>query len=156
MFSSIDIVGYRGFDSFRLSGLGNVNLLVGANNCGKTSILECIELLQSGGSPDVLHSILSRRGELDRMNEPGRTLPVVRHLFADHDVVGRRLTVAGEMHGGAPRRRIAMYAEESERGQLLPNGDDEPEGGEFEELAPYVLQEGRLEGRLIAVGCVSQ
>ena len=32
--------GYRGLNSFRMDGLGRVNLLVGKNNCGKTSILE--------------------------------------------------------------------------------------------------------------------
>ena len=47
MYSSIRINGYRGVDSFRMEGLGRVNLLVGKNNSGKTSILECIELLQS-------------------------------------------------------------------------------------------------------------
>jgi hypothetical protein len=31
MISSIHIEGYRGFDSFEMSGLGRVNLLVGTN-----------------------------------------------------------------------------------------------------------------------------
>ncbi len=38
LYSSIRIQGYRGLDSFRMDGLGRVNLLVGKNNCGKTSI----------------------------------------------------------------------------------------------------------------------
>ena len=42
MYSSIRINGYCGLDSFRMDGLGRVNLLVGTNNSGKTSILECI------------------------------------------------------------------------------------------------------------------
>ncbi|MCY4658310.1 MAG: AAA family ATPase [Acidobacteria bacterium] len=63
MYSSIRIRGYRGLDSFRMEGLGRVNLLVGTNNSGKTSILECIELLRSPGNPHVLASISGRRGE---------------------------------------------------------------------------------------------
>ena len=63
MYSSIRITGYRGLESFRMEGLGRVNLLVGANNSGKTSILECIELLRSAGNPHVLSSIAGRRGE---------------------------------------------------------------------------------------------
>ena len=64
MYSSIRISGYRGLDSFRMERLGRVNLLVGMNNSGKTSILECIELLRSAGDPHVLPSIARRRGEL--------------------------------------------------------------------------------------------
>ena len=63
MYSAIRIDGYRGLGSFRMEGLGRVNLLVGANNSGKTSILECIELLRSAGNPHVLSSIVGRRGE---------------------------------------------------------------------------------------------
>ena len=63
MYSSIRINGYRGLDSFRMERLGRANLLVGTNNSGKTSILECIELLRSPGNPHVLSSIIGRRGE---------------------------------------------------------------------------------------------
>ena len=89
MYSSIRIRGYRGLDSFEMRGLGRVNLLVGTNNCGKTSILECIELLRSTGNPHVLSSILRRRGEWgyagDRESEP---LLDVGRLFAGQDLRG--------------------------------------------------------------------
>jgi len=137
LFSSIDITGYRGLDSFRLSGLGRVNLLVGKNNSGKTSILECIEFLQSGGNPGVLHSILSRRGELELWSKGGRTAPAVKHLFAAHKVVGGMLTIEGEVANGgnSPSRRVVMYTETVESEELLTNSDDE----QFEELTPYAL-----------------
>lgn len=44
MFSSIRIRGYRGLSEFSISPLGRINLLVGANNSGKTSVLEAIQL----------------------------------------------------------------------------------------------------------------
>lgn len=92
MYSSIRIQGYRGLDSFRMEGLGRVNLLVGKNNCGKTSILECIELLRSAGDPHVLSSIAGRRGEWGYEGERDaraalgpRPEPLdVSHLFANH------------------------------------------------------------------------
>lgn len=93
MYSSIRIKGYRGLDTFRMDGLGRVNLLVGANNCGKTSILECIELLRSAGNPHVLSSIIGRRGEwgyFDRDGDARATMgprpePLdVSHLFPNH------------------------------------------------------------------------
>lgn len=140
MYSSLEIAGYRGFDSFRLAGLGQVNLLVGANNCGKTSILECIELLHAGGSPAVLCSILNRRGELDRSRGDGRRLmPVVRHLFAGRELLGR-LTIRGEGNAGSIRQQVTVCSEESPHGESLPNGDDELEDDEIEEPTPYILR----------------
>ena len=44
-FSSIDIETYRGIDGLTLDAPGRVNLVVGANNAGKTSLLEAIYLL---------------------------------------------------------------------------------------------------------------
>ena len=95
MYSSIRITGYRGFDSFRMEGLGRVNLLVGTNNSGKTSILECIELLRSPGNPHVLASIVGRRGEWGytadedaRASLDHRAPLDVKHLFANRELPG--------------------------------------------------------------------
>ena len=51
MLKSLEIRGYRGFSSYRMSNLARVNLVVGKNNCGKTSVLEAIEVLVTGGDP---------------------------------------------------------------------------------------------------------
>ena len=96
MYSAIRIQGYRGLDSFRMEGLGRVNLLVGTNNSGKTSILECIELLRSGGGSHVLWSIVERRGEWGFADEEHRRVPPgprqevldVSHLFANRELSG--------------------------------------------------------------------
>ncbi|NES25231.1 MAG: AAA family ATPase, partial [Symploca sp. SIO3E6] len=47
MLNTLKIENFRGFKSFELQQLGRVNLLVGVNNSGKTSILEAIQLLCS-------------------------------------------------------------------------------------------------------------
>jgi predicted ATP-dependent endonuclease of OLD family len=44
IFKDIQIFGFRGFQEIKLSDLGQVNLLVGNNNSGKTSILEAIAI----------------------------------------------------------------------------------------------------------------
>ncbi len=55
MLNTLPLNGFRGFESYRLSGLARVNLLVGKNNSGKTSTLEAVELLVLGrGSPCAL------------------------------------------------------------------------------------------------------
>lgn len=63
MLGSLELKNYRAFDSFSMKGLARVNLLVGKNNCGKTSLLEAVHFLVSGGSAGVMKSIATRRGE---------------------------------------------------------------------------------------------
>ncbi|MDX1969979.1 MAG: AAA family ATPase, partial [Planctomycetaceae bacterium] len=54
----LTIENYRSFDKYRLDNLARVNLLVGDNNCGKTSVLEAAFLLAAEGHFAVLHHIL--------------------------------------------------------------------------------------------------
>ena len=90
MYSSVRVSGYRGLDSFRLDGLGRINLLVGTNNCGKTSILECVELLRSAGNAYAVTTILGRRGEWEyRADESRQEYLDVTHLFANHELSGK-------------------------------------------------------------------
>lgn len=63
MIHSIQIQGYRGFERFEMTGLGRLNLLVGTNNSGKTSVLEAIHLLMARAEPGALWQLLWRRGE---------------------------------------------------------------------------------------------
>ena len=144
MYSSIRINGYRGLDSFRMERLGRVNLLVGTNNSGKTSILECIELLRSAGDPHVLPSIARRRGELGytgyRLSGTSFTIehaPVnVAHLFPNHRLEGRIVVEADCLGGVAPsgwNQRVAVCVEDPSGSELdepveeILEGDDDNE-----------------------------
>ena len=61
MINSVKFKNYRCFEDFSLNDLSRVNLLVGKNNSGKTSILEGLNFLQSGNW-NFLNQTLSRRG----------------------------------------------------------------------------------------------
>jgi ABC-type branched-subunit amino acid transport system ATPase component len=50
--------------------LGRVNLIVGKNNVGKTSVLEALNLYANPGSPKVLLGLLSIRDEFDQPQGP--------------------------------------------------------------------------------------
>ncbi len=63
MITQLEIKNFRGFSEYKINDIGQVNLLVGTNNCGKTSILEAVHLLKSKGDASVLFSILAQRGE---------------------------------------------------------------------------------------------
>ena len=63
MLKSLKIENFRGFQSFELQQLGRINLLVGENSSGKSSILEALYLLRSPGNPQTLSKIMQLRGE---------------------------------------------------------------------------------------------
>jgi len=90
MFQSIEVHDYRGFKHYRLPRLARVNLLVGRNSSGKTSLLEAIRLLATGGDPRVLIDIARHRGEVALVGgEPESrrraAYPVLSHFFHGHD-----------------------------------------------------------------------
>ena len=89
MLETLRLDGFRSFDNYELSALARVNLLVGRNNCGKTSILDAIELLAAKGDPFVLLRSLERRGEASRAPDSEGRMPLWRansaHLFYGHD-----------------------------------------------------------------------
>ncbi|MFM8331757.1 MAG: AAA family ATPase [Candidatus Methylumidiphilus sp.] len=65
---SLEIKNFRCFEHLVIEKLGRVNLIVGKNSVGKTSLLEAIWLMASGASWPVIHSILYDRNELVRYN----------------------------------------------------------------------------------------
>lgn len=54
--SRLHIETFRGINNLELNDLGDVNILVGANNCGKTSVLEAAMLLSR---PDDFANVVS-------------------------------------------------------------------------------------------------
>ena len=89
MFDTIEIQNFRGFSSFRLSALTRINLIIGKNNIGKTSLLEAIEIVSQGGKPASLLKSPSRRGEVPSDPAESRMRPEydVRHLFHQHSIL---------------------------------------------------------------------
>jgi hypothetical protein len=83
--------------------LGRVNLLVGTNNCGKTSVLEAIGILMEEGSSEALWRSLWRRGET--RDEADATEFEMEHLFHGHHV-GLDATFTIEGKNGADSRRV--------------------------------------------------
>jgi hypothetical protein len=109
MINSIQIDGYRGFDAFEMTDLGLVNLLVGRNNSGKTSVLEAIYLLTSKGDPMAIWRLLWKRGEQlpeERQREVGPELDIC-HLFNGHNLqVGSKIVFSAKNE--SPKRHIEL------------------------------------------------
>lgn len=86
MITALRIQGFRCFDRLTVEGLTQVSLLVGANNAGKTSVLEAAEVVLGGSNPSVIERSPRRRNEL--INDPARQAyrPVADHLFYGHQL----------------------------------------------------------------------
>jgi hypothetical protein len=92
--ADLEVVRYRGLKDFALKGLGRVNLLVGKNNSGKTSVLEAISLASAPFDPWGWMSVASRR-------EPQRgrrtMIERLRWLFPQHASKGPESSYDGSI-----------------------------------------------------------
>ncbi len=113
MLRNLKLEKYRSFDEYELNDLSRVNLLVGKNDCGRTSILEAIHFLVSRGDPMVLAECAGRRGEgadvaprsaapsLAEVGSGSRQAgpSIARFFFGHRFAPGATLRVSGEGHG---------------------------------------------------------
>jgi len=70
-FSEVRIEKYRGISGLVLDNPRRINLLVGVNNAGKTSLLEAIYLLAHQNDERALLNLIQWRGRVDREPDPG-------------------------------------------------------------------------------------
>ncbi|MEI0700183.1 AAA family ATPase [Brachyspira intermedia] len=77
MLQNISIKNFRGFDKLEINDIKKINLLVGQNNCGKTSILEAIAIIS--GMPDC--SIAYHINAIRRIDENSE----LKNLFYNFD-----------------------------------------------------------------------
>jgi AAA15 family ATPase/GTPase len=95
MLRKIKIENFRGFQSFELNNLGRLNLLVGTNNSGKTSILEAIQLLCSYNNLEPLIDITNIRGEYFWNEQTEERELDISHLFFGHKTGTNAFSVIG-------------------------------------------------------------
>ena len=83
VFNHLQIRGYRGFEVVNLSQLGQVNIFVGNNNSGKTSLLEAISILCNPLDPFQWLEVSQRRLYLGRASVAGLrpNLEAVKWMF---------------------------------------------------------------------------
>jgi ABC-type branched-subunit amino acid transport system ATPase component len=117
---SLRIQNFRTFKDLTIERLGRVNLIVGKNNVGKTSLLEAINLYVRGGTGSSLTDIVGDR-QLDALDEYRSTtesefgvkLPSARHLF-----FGRPdLSMVGPDDEGSPNSQMISIQSGPERNQ---------------------------------------
>jgi hypothetical protein len=115
MYEQLHIESFRGLRDLKLVGLRRVNLLVGANNCGKTSVLEAVHLLAGQGNVLPLISASARRGEF-RDGSDGYEIDVA-HLVHGREIEEGAAFRIGGIFNNAKRALFASFqlAEEAAR-----------------------------------------
>jgi len=97
-----------------MEGLGRVNLLVGANNCGKTSVLEAISMLLTPGSVTQVWNAMLRRGEVQE-DTAEREFDLA-HLFHGHRLdVGQEFKLVGHSEDGDKSLSAAVVERDSSK-----------------------------------------
>lgn len=108
MLRSLRITGFRDFERLSVERLARVNLFVGGNNSGKTSLLEAVEILLGCGDIHALVAGSLRRQETMEVHPDGRRQytheeVAIRHLFRGHKLVpASNFRLEGD--DGEPRR----------------------------------------------------
>lgn len=99
MLSSLEIKTFRAFERLRVDDLDRINLFVGRNNSGKTTILEAAEMLVSEDNVASIIRCAMRRGEMIIKTEedrPSRHVDI-SHLFHGHDCdAGASFSIQGQ------------------------------------------------------------
>jgi AAA15 family ATPase/GTPase len=75
----LKIENFRGFDSLEIDGLSRINLFVGKNNSGKTSILEALFLIFGMSNPAIPNNMNRIRGI--GVNPKSGTAKQLKYLF---------------------------------------------------------------------------
>jgi AAA15 family ATPase/GTPase len=85
MLENLRIENFRLFESFQIEKLARVNLIVGKNNVGKSSLLEALALYAANGSPKIIQSLLAARDEGEGQTLDHKSL---KHLFYGREDFG--------------------------------------------------------------------
>jgi len=140
MIKNLTAIGFRCFREIRVEPLTRVNLFVGENNAGKTSLLEAVELLAVGGIEGLTRSSVRRDEQILGRAESGEEFKEhfidPSHLFFGHDLqpgaffevkgdgFGRIACTVEKIAGGRQALRFYSERENTKRRLILS-----PQGG---------------------------
>ena len=80
-FKNIEIKNFRGIDHLKIDDFSRVNVLVGQNNSGKSTVLEAIAMLMSMSNPDAPQMINAVRAR-----KPFSNFIDIKYFFRNMDV----------------------------------------------------------------------
>ncbi len=140
---NLEITNFRSFAHFRMKSLGRLNLIVGTNNSGKTTVLEAVQILMANNDFASIWSTLSRRGEdiwveKESFSTSSRQVEI-RRLFHNHEMeVGSNFQITARTEFG--KTSMAARIEEYRPAQpLLFDTDSPPPDSAEDDYPPLAL-----------------
>ena len=121
--SEINAKAYRGLNNLFINNLGKINLLVGDNNSGKTSLLEVIRILSQPKDLGVIcATALSRNNTVKKDSFIDTVLTLFqKEMFENEDNKNMRQTYYMDMSVVYNRKNIGLEAIAEVRDKLLLN-----------------------------------
>lgn len=105
---NIEIKGFRGIKDLKLDDLHQVNVLLGNNNCGKSSTLEALMIMMGASKP-----LLALEMNINRDYNNIRKEDI--QLFFYNYLSNTPISINGEFEGGISRKLIISYFETEEK-----------------------------------------
>jgi hypothetical protein len=120
---SIDIENFRAFQHLHVDRFKRIDLIVGKNNIGKSTLLEAIWLYANRGAPTVIWQLLESRNEGNRPAGPVRATPgsdnedssdalsTVKSLFYGRNSIKNKSTTLHIGPVGSDTKQMALWIE---------------------------------------------
>ena len=102
-FKDIEIKNFRGIDHLKIDDFARVNVLLGQNNSGKTTVLEAIAMLMSMSNPDIPQAINAVRAR-----KPFSKFIDIQYYFNNLDVATPPEVKAEQTDGTSRYLRLAL------------------------------------------------
>jgi AAA15 family ATPase/GTPase len=103
---SLKIQNFRAFDYLEINNFSKINVLLGENNSGKTSVLESIFLLSGMSNPELSVEINAMRGMAIHKN-------VFKYIFHNLETKNKPVITGDFSEGSSRRLEIAPVFEKS-------------------------------------------
>ena len=102
-FKSIEIKNFRGIDHLTIDDCSRVNVFLGQNNSGKTTVLEAVAMLMSMSNPDIPQSINAVRAR-----KPFSKFIDIQYYFNNLDVATPPEVRAEQTDGNSRHLKLAL------------------------------------------------
>jgi len=104
MLKSINIQNFRRLENIKIKKTGRLNLIIGKNNTGKTSLLEALYIYANKGDLLSINQIVKQRGEHSQTNEIDETFKLLSQFTAiysgrKYDFKNSKPITIGEIKG---------------------------------------------------------
>lgn len=114
MLNSLEIKNYRNLKHLQIQKLGKVNLIVGKNNTGKTSVLEAISIYQQRGELEwIFQEVLEKRNENlvneDKKNYQELMVESLSSIFYNRITFGNTVEIGELNYGQKTSIKIIKY-----------------------------------------------